>query len=183
MTSAAPLIAVTNALKRLPLGDRAVGAVVMEDLSVSGFDLSGRSLAATAAEWRRILIPGGAVFLGSSNRIRAPRSGSEPLDRLLRRAAGNGSPRGPGLRRAIRAMKRQGFRDPLIHAALPDEMEAEVLLPIDDPKRLRYFLDNLVRKNSMPLRAALRIAGVLAGLGLYRYVVPYRYLLFESEGS
>ena len=144
----------TNDLSSSSLADGSVGAVVVDDLA--GFE---GTLGAKAAEWRRILVSGGAVLLGSRRSM---------LSR-------------PGFGRTVRTMKRQGFRDPLIYAALPNELETAVLLPLDDPRMVRYFLGNLVRKNSLTMQFALRVGGALAGFGLYRHLVPYRYLLFETE--
>jgi uncharacterized protein YbaR (Trm112 family) len=186
-------VAVAQDVRRLPLADGSVHAVVFEDASASGFGLSNVRMREAAAEWKRVLAPAGVVFLGLANGLfRLPGLGyvrgslrarphRESLDRLLKRRAVPGESRRIGVHRTVRTLTALGFRRPVAYAPLPDENDTAVVMPVDDPRVVRYFLDNLVRKNSMAVRAALRAAHLLVTLGLFRHCVPYYYLIFRGE--
>src|SRR6185295_3797617 len=148
-------------------------------------------LPAAAAEWRRVLAPGGIVFLGVSNglyrlavlrRLRAAatsRAAGESLNRRVKRATAERAG-GLGLGVALRGMARAGFARPEIYAPLPDENQAQVVVPPDDRQVVRYFLNHLVRQNSALVRLGVRAANVVAALGQFRRVVPYYYLIFRT---
>jgi SAM-dependent methyltransferase len=186
-------VAVLTDLSRLPLADGSVHAIALEDAAAPGFGLSQRNFAAAAAEWQRVLVPGGAVFVGVANglhrlpglgRLRAAlraRPRPDNLNRSVKRWAA------PELRPRLRAaavsrtMAGLGFRRERVYAPLPDENDTQVVIPVDDARVVRYFLDNLVRKNSRAVRAALFMARALVAVNLFRQVVPYYYLIFRRQ--
>ena len=186
------VIAVVGDLTRLPLPDGSVDTIVMED-TVAGFELGGHNLSGTAAEWKRVLAPGGTVFLGLTNRlhrlpglglVRSAVRGKWPapsLNRMVKGASGLTGQGRLGLRGTIRAMTGQGFLPPAPFAPLPDPDDAQIVLPIDDAQVVRYFLNNLIRKNSAPIRWGIAVANVLVNFGLFRHGVPYYYLIFRTE--
>ena len=104
--------------------------------------------------------PGGTVFLGLENglerrffldRFRSKlqaKYNPESLNRLLKR---RGMPRAPlaGYRPVVRSMLRHGFGTPRVYAPLPDERGTQLVLPVDEPSAVRYFLKHLVQ----PLRS------------------------------
>lgn len=188
-------VAVQRDLSRLPLPDASVDAIVMEDVARSGFRLTTKGFGAVVHEWRRVLSPGGTVTLGIGNPIdRFPgireiravfKSGrnARSLDRLVRDAAARSSWRSFPARAIIQKMQRCGFERPEIHAPLPDEHAPRVMLPVNDPTVVRYFLNNLVRRNSLHMRIAAMAAGVFSDLGFLDRVVPYRYCVFRRGGQ
>jgi SAM-dependent methyltransferase len=192
-TQSAPIdLAVVPDLASLPLESGSIDAVVVADLNASGFPVSARSFAATAAECKRILAPGGSAFLGLSNpyarllgirlvgsalRARHP---AEPLNRAIRKAAG-GSARGRlRLRPVIRCMQRAGFEPPTVYAPLPDQDRVQLVVPIMDTNVVRYCFNNLVRRNSPAVRAAIALANLAARLHAVRHLVPFYYLTFRT---
>jgi hypothetical protein len=107
------------------------------------------------------------------------RTHREPLNRLVKRWAAPGSRGRLGVTATVRTMTRQGFRTPLVYTPLPDENDARVVLPVHERHVVRYFLDNLVRKNAAAVRAAIRLAHGTVTLGLFPHLVPYYYLIFR----
>lgn len=188
-------VAVMTDVTRLPLPDASVHAVSVEDAAAAGFGLSSARLPEAAAEWRRVLAPGGVVFLGVANGLhRTPglqslrsilraRPRPESLNRLIKRSAAAGASGRLTLGRTIRTMTRLGYRPPIVYAPLPDENDTQVVIPIDDAHVVRYFLDNLIRKNSRIVRIALRAARVSVSLGLFRRLVAHYYLIFRTDTS
>jgi hypothetical protein len=173
---------------RLPLRDASIDAVVMEDVA-AGFELDAGSLPALARELMRVVAPAGAVFVGVENRMfRLPvlrrLAGTDtpmPLNRWIKRA---GWPRVRlSAGRLRRAMTGAGFGAPATYAPLPGPDDAKVVLPLDDARAVRYFLNSLVRKNSRFVRLAIRLADLLLALGLFRCAVAYRYLIFRKDAS
>jgi SAM-dependent methyltransferase len=186
-------VAVMADVSRLPLADGSVHAVAFEDAAAAGFGVSRRALSGIAAEWKRVLAPGGVVFLGVANRLhRLPGLGRlraafrarprpEPLNRQVKRWAALGGRGRLGVRRTVRTMTGLGFRPPSVYAPLPDENDAQVVIPVDDAQVVRYFLNNLIRRNSRSVRAALRTAHLLVDLGVFGRLVPYYYLVFRTD--
>jgi len=188
-------VAVMADVARLPLPDASVHAVSLEDAAVTGFGLSNARLPEAAAEWRRVLAPGGVVFLGVANGLhRTPglqslrsilraRPRPESLNRLIKRSTTQGASGRLTLGRTIQTMTKLGYRPPIVYAPLPDENDTQVVIPIDDAHVVRYFLDNLIRKNSRIVRVALRAARVSVSLGLFRRLVAHYYLIFRTDAS
>jgi SAM-dependent methyltransferase len=189
-----PAICVLDRIDRLPLADGSIAAIALEDIAAAGFDLSDRNLSAVAREWRRVLAPGGTVLFGIKGplaRIRilqqARRAlgipvGSASFNRRIKRIAGGGSETSLRLGSTLTAMSDAGFPSPTIYAPLPDEHRTEIVIPVDDRRVVGYFLHNLIRQNSPAVRMAIRGAGLLNRLGMFRHFVPYYYLLFKLEG-
>jgi len=188
-------VGVSTTVSRLPLAHGSVDAVVMEDAAAAGFRLSNRRLLEAAAEWKRVLSPGGFVFLELANDLyRLPgldyaretlRAGpqQDTLNRLIKRCATPDSRRKLSPGRTIRTMTRLGFHKPIVYAPLPDANDPAIVLPVDDPQFPRYFLERLVRKNSSLVRVALGAANLLVTLGLFRRAVPAYYLIFRRDES
>jgi SAM-dependent methyltransferase/uncharacterized protein YbaR (Trm112 family) len=186
-------VAVMADVARLPLADGSVNAVAFEDAAAAGFGVSRQALAGVAAEWKRVLAPGGVVFLGVANRLhRLPGLGRlraafrarphpDPLNRQVKRWAAPGGRGRLGFRRSVRTMTDLGFRRPAVYAPLPDENDAQVVIPVDDAQVVRYFLNNLIRRNSRSVRAALRAAHLLVDVGVFGRLVPYYYLIFRTD--
>jgi SAM-dependent methyltransferase len=172
-------VAVVDDLTRLPLADGSLEALAMDDAAARGFELDGASLPALAAEWKRVLAPGGRLLLGLENAwVRGlVRRGPQSLDRCLKRALPARSRGLPSLSRVAGSLVRQGFGRPEIRAPLPDEHAPRILVPQDDRPVLRYFLRNLVRRNSLAARAGATAAQAAVALGLFRHLVPYRFLV------
>jgi uncharacterized protein YbaR (Trm112 family) len=186
-------VAVMTDVSLLPLAHRSVDAVVLEDAAAAGFGLTNGRLDEAVAEWKRVLAPGGAVFLELANGLyRLPGLGyvcetlragpwRDSLNRLVKRCAVPDANGRLGLGRTVRTMTRLGFRRPIVYAPLPDANDPAVVIPVDDPQFARYFLDHLVRKNSPVVRAAARVARLLVTLGLFRRCVPTYYLIFPVD--
>jgi len=188
-------VAVLTDLTRLPLADGSVQSVSLEDVAAAGFGLSDAGLRAVANEWRRVLAPNGVVFIGVSNGLhRLPglkrlrtvlraRPRAESLNRLVKRSVVRRAGRGLSPWRTIRTMAQLGFGAPVVYAPLPDENDIQVVIPVADKCVVRYFLNNLVRKNSRIVRIALRLCNITVTLGLFRRLVPYYYLIFRTGSS
>jgi hypothetical protein len=184
-------VAVIPDLERLPLEDASVGGIAMEDAALAAFGITDGNFGRLAAEWRRVLTADGTVFLGLGNPLhRLPGAGflrskiqrppRESLNRAVKRAAGVG---GEGsLRRGtvLRSMRAQGFSEPTIYAPLPSEKKIDVVIPVEDRRVVRYFLDNLIRKNSPVVRAAIGAAHLALIAGQFPRLVPYHYLIFKA---
>jgi hypothetical protein len=179
-------------ISRLSLPDRSVHAIALEDAAAGGFGLDGANLEAAAAEWKRVLAPGGVRFLGLANgwhrlpglaRLRGAlraRPHPESLNRQVKRWAAPGRAGRLGPRRSTRTLVRQGCGSPVVYAPLPDENDSQVVIPVDGPQVVRYFPDKLIRKNSRLVRIALRGAHLLVTLGWFRRCVPYYHLIFRA---
>jgi len=187
-------VIVMNDLSRLPLADGSVDAIAMEDAAAPAFGLTNANLSTVAAEWKRVLKPEGSVFVGVANSylgipgarrlMQAVRSRahSESMNRSIKRVGSSGGGGlGPG--RTLRTMTGQGFSRPVVHAPLPDENDAQVVIPVSDARAVRYFLHNLIRKNSAAIRMAVHAADLLVALNLFRHLVPYYYLVFRNEAA
>ncbi len=188
----AAAVAVLPDVSRLPLPDGSLQAIALEDAAAAGFGLTDARLPAAAAEWKRVLAPGGTVFVGLGNPLRRlpvldglwgrlrSRPRHESLNRQVKRWAGPGRRGGLGVERTIRTMTRLGFPRPLMYAPLPDENDASAVVPLEDARVVRYFLDHLVRQNSSWVRLGRRGAHGLVDVGLFRRLVPYYYLIFRG---
>jgi len=188
-------VAVLTDLTRLPLADGSVQSVSLEDVAAAGFGLTDAGLRAVANEWKRVLARNGVVFIGVSNGLhRLPglkrlrtvlraRPRAESLNRLVKRSVVLRAGRGLSPWRTIRTMAQLGFGAPVVYAPLPDENDIQVVIPVADKCVVRYFLNNLVRKNSRIVRIALRLCNLTVTLGLFRRLVPYYYLIFRSGSS
>ena len=64
-----------------------------------------------------------------------------------------------------------------------DGTSADVVIPVEDRNVVRYFLDNLVRKNAPLVRAGLHVARAANRIGLVARLVPYYYLTFKAPGE
>ena len=191
-------VAVVKDITCLPLPDNSIAAIAMEDAAAHGFAISNLNFPATAAEWRRVLSPGGVVSLGLGNNydrlfgldfLRSrfhSRSYPESLNRYVKRATGRPQSCIFGLRRTIRCMIQQGFDAPTIFSPLPDEKKCEVVIPAEDPRVIHYFLNNLIRKNSLAVRVGIIASNVLLKLNLFHTLLPYYFLTFrlaDTKGS
>ncbi len=184
-------VAVLEGTERLPLADGSIAAIAMEDVAAAGFGLSEENLDAVAREWRRVLAPGGTVLVGikgSLSRVRLLQlarrmlpvpAGSASFNRRVKLIAGGGVETSLRLRPTLRSMAAAGFSPPTIYAPLPDEHRTEIVIPVDDRRVVRYFLNHLIRQNSPAVRLAIHGANLLNRLGLFRHFVPYYYLLFK----
>lgn len=183
-------IAVADGAERLPLADRSVGAIVLEEAAAASFDISEQSFPRIAAEWRRVMVPSGTVCIGLDNALhrlpgmrllqsRIARPRPESLNRLVKRASA--VRRGSALRArtAVRELTRQGFRPPAVWAPLPSERRVDAVIPTADARAVRYFLDHLIRRSSPAVERAARLARFAVRLDLFRRLVPYYYLVFE----
>jgi SAM-dependent methyltransferase len=184
-------IAVVKDIARLPFPDHSIAAIAMEDAAAPGFAMTHRNFSCAAAEWRRVLAPGGVVFLGLGNpferllglhfirsRFHA-RSDPESLNRYVKKASGRPQWAVFGLRRTIRCMIQLGFDAPSIFSPLPDEKKCEVVLPVEDPRAIHYFLNKLIRKNSPAIRAVILASNILLKLKLLHPFLPYYFLTFR----
>jgi hypothetical protein len=166
--------------------------VILDADAAAAFGLDDGGLAQAAAEWRRVLAPGGTMLLGlrgapgelpGLRRIRERLTGTlrtESLDRRIKQSAAPAPRAALSPTRSLRTMRRLGFAAPSVFAPLPDADNPSVVLPLDDAWSVRYFLDNLVRKNSATVRAALSAARLSARLGLFRRLVPCSILVFRT---
>jgi len=161
----------------------------MEAVSLTSFGLSSRSFDAFASELSRVVAEGGTVYVGvvgaldskfGFGRIRArmlARSSPPALHRVLQPAR---SPNvaSPSENSIVRAMLRHGFGEPEVYAPLPHERDVQVVLPVEDARIVRYFLNNLIRRNSWLVRVGISGAHLALRLGLFGKIVPHRYLFF-----
>ncbi|MCP3978216.1 MAG: methyltransferase domain-containing protein [bacterium] len=183
-TPAAQIGIVTD-LRRLPLGDGRADLLAVKSESAAAFGLRRGDVAQAVDEWKRVVAPGGRVFVGLPNRPAARvmqtalgalgiSSGTRSLETLL-----SGAGEGPtGLPGVVRRMSAAGFGAPVEYAPIPGPDSAEIVLPLGDPRALRYFLGHLVRKNAAAVRGALSAADLLLRTDLLRRAVPYRYFVF-----
>lgn len=188
-------VAVLRDITHLPLADHSITAIAMEDSAASGFNVTNRNFALIAAEWRRIVAPGGSVFLGLRNPwdtllgfrfLRSKmqsRDYPQSLNRLVKRSSAARRHGHLGLHRTIGCMVQQGFNEPAIYAPFPDVNKTEVVVPVDDARAVRYFLNNLIRKNSFIVRVAVSMLNVFLTLHVFRYLCPYYFLYFRLNGD
>jgi SAM-dependent methyltransferase len=181
-------VALIDRLDRLPLADASVGGVALETAAAAAFGLGPSGLDRLAAELARVVVPGGVVYVGVRSpldRWLAPlRSALQAKTRArslgaLIKSDPSASERGLRPGAWIRAMRGHGFDAPLDYAPLPDDRDPQVIIPVDEPAVVSYFLDNLIRKNSVAVRIAIRLAHFSVTVNLFRNLVPYRYLFFE----
>ena len=59
------------------------------------------------------------------------------------------------------------------------EKKIRIVVPLEDAHAIRYFLDNLIRKNSPVVRAGIRVAHRMVSWNLFWRLVPYYYLIFK----
>jgi hypothetical protein len=165
----------------------------MEDATAPGFKVTDRNFPAIAEEWARVLSPGGTVFLGLSNRydrlfrlsllrsmIQSP-DYPESLNRLVKKAMAPWPHSNLRLGQTIRSMIQNGFSEPIVYAPFPDEKKTKVVIPLEDARAVRYFLNNLIRRNSFAVRLAITAANAFVTLSLFRYIVPYYFLVFRLD--
>ncbi len=184
-------VAVMEDITRLPLANGSIEGIAMEDATAPGFKVTDRNFPAIAAEWARVLSTGGTVFLGLSNRydrlfrFRSLRSiiqshdYPESLNRLVKKAMAPWPNSNLRLGQTIRTMMQNGFGEPIVYAPFPDEKKTEVVIPLEDARAVRYFLNNLIRRNSFGVRLATTAASVFVALSLFRYIIPYYFLVFH----
>jgi len=188
-------VAVMQDITHLPLADASIAAIAMEDAAASGFHVTNRNFSVIAAEWRRIMMPNGTVFFGLSNPydrllglrfLRSKlqvRAHPESLNRFIKKAACESPRSNLRLRQIIRCMIQQGFNEPIIYAPFPDEKKTEFVLPIGDAHLVRYFLNNLIKRNSLILRVGISVANMFGNLRLFRYLSPYYFLIFNLKSK
>jgi SAM-dependent methyltransferase len=185
-------VAAVADLARLPLPDAAVQAMLFEDAAAGSFGLSSSMLHAAAAEWVRILAPGGKLLIGVGNpvfrtglarRVKAG-LGADPQRRSMNRRVKElrAPSANAGLRRGstLRCFARSGLTLVEAYAPPPDEDNAEFLIPVGERPVVDYFLDYLVRKKSLAVRLATWSVKALLRCGLFAPAMPYHYLLFEK---
>lgn len=186
-------IAVLADLGRLPLPDRSVDAIALEDAAAAGFRLTHDRLEQVAREWKRVLAPGGAVMIGVTGELfRLPgarrlwallraRAHPESFNRQVKRWASRGARARLGVGSTIRTMTRLSFPRPAVYAPLPDQNETRAVVPLEEARVVRYFLKHMIRRNSRAVRVALVAADAAAALGLFRHLAPYVYLIFRTD--
>ncbi|MEM7394831.1 MAG: methyltransferase domain-containing protein [Verrucomicrobiota bacterium] len=176
----------------LSLGDGSVDTVTMEEAAATGFEIERGHVPSLAREWKRVLAPGGAVLLSVRNplerklgigSLRAKlqvKADQDVLNRVVKRRGRerSGLP-GPGA--LIQIMKQAGFETPQVYAPVPNETQAQMILPLDDDRAIRYFLHHLLRKNSPLMRAAIGGADLLVRLKLFRHIVPAYFMIFRTS--
>lgn len=188
-------IAVVSNIKRLPLENKSIDAIAIEDVASCGFNISNKNFSAIASEWKRILSPGGTLFLGMRNPYNhyfgfhflysflQTKAKPISLNRLIKQTASQSTHGRLGLTQTIRGMIKLGFKSPTIYVPLPDENKSEIVIPVEDAQVVRYFLNNLIRKNSFSLRVSIAMANILVKHNLFRYFVPYYYLIFKLDNT
>ncbi|NIM96697.1 MAG: methyltransferase domain-containing protein [candidate division Zixibacteria bacterium] len=186
-------VAVMEDITRLPLANGSIAAIAMEDATAPGFKVTDRNFPAIAAEWARVLSPGGTVFLGLSNRydrlfrfhsirsIIQSHDHPESLNRFVKKATAPWPHSNLRLGQTIRSMIQSGFGEPTVYAPFPDEKKTEVVIPLEDARAVRYFLNNLIRKNSIMVRLTIAAANAFVALSLFRYIIPYYFLVFHLD--
>jgi ubiquinone/menaquinone biosynthesis C-methylase UbiE len=178
---------------RLPVDDGSLDGLLLED-AATGFVLNSKNFETAVREWCRVLKPSGQVFLGLTQPIcsaplfkglyrRMRARGDQPsLNQFVKTRAGTGSSRlSPG--RAARLLRKHGFEMVSDTAPLPSEHAPDILVPLNSPETIDYFLTHLIRRNSAWVRLAVAGARIAARLRLFPYFVPYRYLLFKSTAG
>ncbi|HEX9639119.1 MAG TPA: methyltransferase domain-containing protein [Acidobacteriota bacterium] len=185
-------VAVAPDLAALPLQDGSVAALVLEDDAAAGFGLSDRTLPAAAAEWHRVLEPGGAAVLVLNNprsplRWLRPWSGrgrarSMRLNRWIKRAAASAKPVGLSPTATVRTLRRLGFADPILLAPFPDQDRTRLVLALGHPGIVRYGLDSLVRRHGAPRRLGLALAEAAAGRLPLPRLLPCCFLIAPKPG-
>jgi hypothetical protein len=103
------------------------------------------------------------------------------LNRAVKRAAVPRPVSGLRAGRLARRLCDAGFGEPTILAPLPDERDISIVVPIDDDRVMRYCFNNLLRKNSPLVRAAITAANAGSRLGLLRHLVPFSFMLFRTS--
>jgi hypothetical protein len=173
----------------LPFPDGTLSRIVLEQDAMPAYGLASATVDRFAAEMARVAVTGGVVMLGLANRwmrsgvlarLRRGLAGAPSHERLEAPSARGGAHAAPPPWSALcRAMAGHGFSAPQTWAPLPDARRVEMIVPLERGPILRYCLDNLIRKNSPLVRAALAGAGSLSRVGLSRLAVPYVFLYFR----
>lgn len=171
-------VAVLERTDRLPLDGGSVDAVAMDHAGAESFGLARGSIAPAIAEFRRVLVSGGTLFMGVENRLRRRILPGPPRDAAERKSRHSG----PGIRKVIRELERNGFRTPTLLAPLPGREQIEIVLPVRQRAVMNYFFDNMLRKNSRLMRAALAGARAATAFGLLRWTVP-DYFVYADLGE
>lgn len=187
-------IGITRRIEKLPFPDKSFDSIAMEDAAAPGFNISDRNMDVITAEWKRILKPGGTIFVGLSNPYyRWPaaqwlksklqsRQQKESLNRYIKKEGSVTAYNRIKLNNIIACMSQNGYRHPVIYTPFPDENKTKIVVPVEDDHVMHYFLNYLIRKNSVMVRIAISVAQSLVNLKLFRYLVPYYFLIFkESE--
>ena len=60
---------------------------------------------------------------------------------------------------------------------------SSIVVPVTNGRVMRYCFNNLLRKNSALVRAAITAANAGNQLGLLRHLVPYAFLLFRPDAG
>jgi len=178
----------------LPLPDAFATIVVLEPSAAAALGITPDRLAVVASTVARLLAPGGRLLLGLENplhrwwparRLRAAATARRrplPLDLWVDEGTATPAASGPQPRRAVRRLTDVGLAVEAWYAPLPDASRAELVLPLDRPGPLRYWLHHLIRLDSAGARVAWRAARALASLGLLRLAVPYYYVTLRKPG-
>ncbi len=155
--------------------------------------------AAALKEACRVLKPGGILYLAIENRwaainflgFRDTHSGlrfapllPRPLANLYSRIARRKDFREYTYtyREHKRMLRRAGFREPCFYAPLPTYRRFYYFLPIDDSRRVRFFLETLVSSRNRLQRFFVTVVQVLRAYGLVKYFVP-DYSILAQKGT
>jgi SAM-dependent methyltransferase len=186
-------VAVVPSLAALPLADSSFNAIGLEDAAAASFGLCSRTLAVAAAEWQRVLVPGGTLILGLSNPLHLPRAWTAPLfgarepcpslNRVIKQVSASGPAWSLGLGRTLRCLRRRGFSQLRLHAPLPDQDDTKIVIPLADAALIRHSLHNQARRNSVLVRAALGLGGLAAELHLLQRLLPYYFVVATRSAA
>ncbi len=187
-------VAVVRDVTRLPLASGSLTGLVVEEAALAGFGVGPRDFAAAAAEWRRVLAPGGVLLLGlrgsrvgrlALRLVRAagrPGRRRESLNRRIKTGPGRRSSR-LGLARPLRALRRLGFGAPTVHAPLPSEDDLVLVLPLDCEPAVSYGLAQMLRRNSLFGRAAIGLGRLAGRAGFLTRLLPYYFIVMRRAGD
>lgn len=169
-----------ESLDRLPDADGSVAGIAYETVAAFG----STDPIAMCREWRRVLRPGGRVFVGGDvspllDRARrlVGRPAGETLNRFVKAAPG-ATP--TPLDAIERAMTAAGFAPPERFAPLPSPRKIDVVVPLGSAGCLRFFLNRMVRRSTPAVRIGVRAARTAVALGQFERMVPHVYLFYTA---
>ncbi len=182
-------VALCPDLTRIPLPDRSIDAIAIDDDAAASFGLDAGKLEQAADEWRRILRPEGTLVVGLAHRMgrlvaRWTISGGGAHKRCLTlrqriKRQGDTGVRLPSFRRVSRLIEARGFARPIIYAPLPDEHRALIVAPIEERAVVGWCLAHQVRRRSASQSALFNAVRLLARAGAAVHCVPYHFLYFR----